>query len=122
MAHGLVSLQDGDENICKKDEKKDASSKDVKGYEDLEKEEDNVGSNASDFPVQPDSLLLVDTSIAGKMGKIKEEVALIISEGKEEEYSEAKLKTLKTILSLLEVDKEKEEIQKKRRWRKKYIK
>ena len=85
--------------MYKKDEKKDANSKDVKGYEDLQKEEDNVGSNASDLPVQPDSPLLanenadINTSIAGKMGKIKE-VALMISEGKREEYSEEKLKTM----------------------------
>ena len=73
-------------------------------------EENDVGSNASDLPVQPDSPLLanenadIDTLIARKIGKIKEEVALILSEGKGEDYSEPKLKTLKTILSLLEVD------------------
>ena len=101
--HGLVRLQDGDENIRKKDTEKDDSSKDVKGDGDLPKanKQDNDDNNDSDLPVQPDSPLLEkdnkDTSIDGKMGKIKEQVAIMISEGKGEEYSEEKLKILRTI-------------------------
>ena len=46
-----------------------------------------------------------DTSIDGQMDKIKEQIAVMISEGKGEKYSEQKLKTLRTILNLLQVDK-----------------
>ena len=125
MAHLLLCLQENTP-IHKKDGTKGDSSKDGKVDEDLPKKQDGHDSalpvkdgtphpakdTDSDLPVEDDTQVpeddaqQVETSFAAKMDKMKEEVALMISEGKGEEYSEEKMKRLQTILSLLKVDKE----------------
>ena len=125
MAHGLLSLQSTPpQTICKKNGggEGDDNSKNVKGDGDLQKqdnEDSNNNSDDSDLPAQP---VKADTSLPtsgnddkcdmfGKMDKIQHEVEVMISQGKGEEFSAEKLKTLRTILQLLQGDKEKEKLE-----------
>ena len=116
VAEGLKKLQESKENICKKKYNNDKS---VKEKEKNTKKVDDSGDqsqvdDSGDQKKVDDSGDEKEMSVSSdekkgenlsvKLEKFKGEVEMMISQGKGEEYSEEKIKKLKTILSLLASD------------------
>ena len=133
-AEGLMKLKESKKNICKKNykneksvkgkeknTKKDDDSGDQKEVDDSgdQKEVDDSGDQkkvddsgdqkeVNDSGDQKEMSVSSDEkkgeNLSDKLEKFKDEVEVIISQGKGKEYSEEKINKLKTILSLLASD------------------